>query len=143
MRPMYEKEENLEVEREAASIIEAKWNCTVNKMPIRYYLDFVLCRGDQAFAFCEIKTRNRTMLDVHTLGGYLIDISKWTAAKNLCEASNLPFILVVKMIDGVYYAKVDDFKPDGVLVRGRKDRGDWQDVGPCAVLNTSRFKRLQ
>ena len=143
MRPMYEKEENLEVERETAAIMQDKWHCTVNKMPIRYYLDFVLCRGDEVFAYCEIKTRNRTLQDIGMLGGYLIDISKWTAAKNMCEASNLPFILVVKMLDGIYYTRVTDFKPDGVLYRGRKDRGDWQDISPCAVLSTKRFKLLK
>jgi len=28
-------------------------------------------------------------------------------------------------------------------VRGRTDRGDWQDIEPCVLLNTNRFKQLE
>ena len=139
---MYETEGHLAVERSIAEKVEKAWNCTVNKMPIRLHLDYVIQRGDKAVAFCEIKTRGKTMQEVDDLGGYLIDVNKLVAAKGLYDVTGLPFVLVVGMNDGIWYTKMTEFKPDDVLVRGRKDRGDWQDVAPCGLLLSSRFKRL-
>jgi len=28
------------------------------------------------------------------------------------------------------------------VIKGRKDRNDWQDIEPCVLLNTNGFKRL-
>ena len=77
------------------------------------------------------------------MGGYLLSIGKWAAAKTLCEASNLPFTLVVTTTDGIWFYVVQDFKPDSVLVRGRKDRNDWQDVEPCVLLDVAKFSKLE
>jgi len=29
-----------------------------------------------------------------------------------------------------------------VLVRGRKDRDDWQDIEPCVLLDVNKFKKI-
>ena len=115
-------------------------------MPIRYHLDFVLTRGDKAVAYAEVKTRNYTMEKIGEMGGYLMSIGKWTAAKQLSEASRLPFILIVRTLDGLYssiFNHADGFIPDDVLVRGRTDRNDWQDIEPCVLLNTNKFTRIK
>ena len=65
---MYETEGHLAVERSIAEKVEKAWNCTVNKMPIRLHLDYVIQRGDKAVAFCEIKTRGKTMQEVDEIG---------------------------------------------------------------------------
>lgn len=143
MRPMYETEEHLEAEAKTAKMLADAWSCEFHKMPIRYNLDFVAKRGDVAISFCEFKTRNYTMQKIGEMGGYLISIGKWAAAKMLCEASGLPFTLIVTATDGVWYCVVQDFKPDGVLVRGRKDRNDWQDIEPCVLLNVDRFTKFR
>ena len=92
-------------------------------------------------AFCEIKTRNYTMADITKMGGYLLSLGKWTAAKQLSDSTTLPFMLVVQALDGVYHSK-NPFTPKGVLFRGRTDRNDWQDVEPCVLLDTKNFVRL-
>jgi hypothetical protein len=143
MRPIYESEEDLKREGGVAAIIEAQWNCKLVKLPISYHLDFAATRGAKCVAFCEVKTRNYSMDSIHQMGGYLLSLRKWTAARDICLASQVPFILVVKTLDGVYYASfATDFLPDNLLVRGRKDRDDWQDIEPCVLLKTNRFTKI-
>lgn len=143
MRPMYETERDLEHEFVAIEDLCRKWNCEMTKLPIRYHLDFVVRRGDKAVAFCEVKTRNYTMEKIGQMGGYLMSIGKWSAAKQLHDATGLPFILVVRTIDGIWYSSFKEFTPDDVLVRGRTDRNDWQDIEPCVLLDVSKFTKLE
>lgn len=143
MRPLYESDADLDNEASIAQMLCRQWDCKFVKLPLRYHLDFVVTRGDKAVAFAEFKTRNYTMEQINKMGGYLLSIGKWAAAIQLCEASQLPFVLVVKTIDGLYCSTFTEFKPDDVLVRGRTDRNDWQDMEPCVLLNTQRFKRIE
>lgn len=143
MRPMYETKVDLQNELDAVAVAERKWNCKMAKLPIRYHLDFVAQRGDVAVAFCEVKTRNYTMEKIGKMGGYLMSIGKWSAAKNLHDATGLPFILVVRTMDGVWYSAFKDFTPDNVLVRGRTDRDDWQDIEPCVLIDVAKFSKLE
>jgi hypothetical protein len=140
---MYETTKDLSNESDVANMLGRKWNCDFVKLPIRYHLDFVLTRGDKAVAYAELKTRNYSMADIDKMGGYLMSIGKWSAAKQLSQASLLPFILIVKTLDGLYRSSFTEFVPDNVLVRGRTDRNDWQDIEPCVLLNTQRFKRIE
>lgn len=143
MRPMYETKVDLDNEQTAIKVAEKKWQCEMAKLPIRYHLDFVAKRGDKAVAFCEVKTRNYTMEKIGQMGGYLMSIGKWSAAKQLHDATGLPFILIVRTIDGIWYSSFKEFTPDDVLVRGRTDRNDWQDIEPCVLLDVSKFTKLE
>ena len=142
MRPLYETDADLQREGSVVEKLEKLWSCQMAKLPIRYHLDYVAKRGDKAVAFCEVKTRNYTMDRIDKLGGYLMSIGKWSSAECLHRASGLPFLLVVQASDGLYYSSFTEFKPDDVLVRGRTDRNDWQDIEPCVVLNTQRFTKI-
>jgi hypothetical protein len=142
MRPIYETQEDLASEQGVAKHLAKVWRCEMSKLPIRYHLDFVAQRGKNAVAFCEVKVRTYSMEQIGKMGGYMLSLGKWSSAKQMCEASGLPFILVVKAADGIWYAIIDSFKPDSVIVNGRQDRGDWQDIEPCVLINQSRFKKL-
>jgi hypothetical protein len=144
MRPTYETEEDLQRESLVIQQVESAWKCQAVKLSVKYSLDYALKRGDKVLSFCEIKTRNYTMADITKMGGYLLSLGKWTAAKQLSDSTTLPFMLVVKTIDGVYYSKFHSGVPTqkGVLFRGRTDRDDWQDVEPCVLLDTQYFVRL-
>lgn len=142
MRPLYETTADLEGEVSVAKTLASLWNCEFVKLPLRYHLDFVVTRNGRAVAYAELKTRNYSMADIDKMGGYLMSIGKWSAAKQLCDASLLPFVLIVKTLDGLYRSSFTEFIPDDVLVRGRTDRNDWQDIEPCVLLNTKRFKRI-
>ena len=143
MRPMYETKKDLDNELDAVAVAERKWGCEMLKLPIRYHLDFVAKRGDKAVAFCEVKTRNYTMEKIGQMGGYLMSIGKWSAAKQLHDATGLPFILIVRTIDGIWYSSFKEFTPDDVLVRGRTDRNDWQDIEPCVLIDVAKFTKLE
>ncbi len=142
MRPMYESGDNLKSEFSVIQSVCDRWKCEYSKLPIRYHLDYVMRRGDKAVAFCEVKTRNYKMSEIDSMGGYLMSVGKWMAGKSMSKSTGLPFVLVVKTTDGIWYAKFTEFKPDDVLVRGRTDRNDWQDIEPCVLLNCNRFTKL-
>lgn len=141
MRATYETEEDLQRESLVIKQVEAAWQCQAVKLSVKYSLDYALKRGDSMMAFCEIKTRNYSMTDIGKMGGYLLSLGKWMAAKQLSESTNLPFMLVVQTLDAVYYSK-NPFNHKKVLFRGRTDRNDWQDVEPCVLLDTENFVRL-
>lgn len=142
MRPMYESKKDLAGEVEVAQTLEEKWSCKFVKLPIRYHLDFAITRNNKVVAYAELKIRKYSMPDIGRMGGYMISLGKWAAAKQLCDASQLPFLLIVKAQDGIYQCTEKTFVPDDVSVRGRTDRGDWQDVEPCVMLDVQRFKKV-
>ena len=142
MRPLYETDSDLNKESKIARFLEVAWGCSFKKLPIRYALDFALTVDDTVKAFCEIKTRNYSMKEIQSMGGYMLSIGKWMAAKQLSEASGLPFVLIVCTTDALYQGRFVSFKPDSVSLKGRKDRNDWQDIEPCILLNANQFKRI-
>ena len=142
MRPLYETSADLNGEADVAKMLEDKWSCKFVKLPIRYHLDFVISRNDVALAYAELKIRKYSMERIGSMGGYMMSVGKWAAAKQLCEASLIPFILIVKTPEGLYQMKETKFSPDSVSVRGRTDRNDWQDIEPCVMLNVDKFKKI-
>jgi len=143
MRPMYETPADLKNEEDVVAMLQKRWQCRFVKLPIRYHLDYVAVDGDKAIGFVELKTRNYSMAQIDSMGGYLMSIGKWSSAKALYDCSGLPFVLVVKTTDGIYYSTFKEFKPDDVLVRGRTDRGDWQDIEPCVLIKSNRFTKVK
>ena len=142
-RPTYETSADLERESAVIDRFKSKWNVEVQKLPVRYYLDYVMHRGDKTLAFCEIKTRNVSIKKIEEWGGFILSLSKWISAKNIVDSTALPFILIYRTEDGDYYNKITDFTShDGVYYRGRTDRNDWQDMEPCVMLDVNRFKKL-
>ena len=142
MRPLYETASDLNRESKIAEFLETAWGCSFNKLSIKYGLDFAITVNDRVKAFCEIKTRNYSMPEIANMGGYLLSIGKWMSAKHLSESSGLPFLLIVCATDALYQGRFTEFKHNNVLLRGRKDRNDWQDIEPCVLLDTKRFKKL-
>jgi hypothetical protein len=139
VRPLYETEGNLEKERQVALFFEQTYQCTLRKLPIRYHLDFAIERGGQIVGFIEVKVRNHTFEQIKKMGGYRLSFGKWCAAEQMSRVSGLSFILLVGFLDQVRYARIDDFRHDGLVWWGRQDRGDAQDMEPAVVLSTERF----
>ena len=142
MRPMYETPEDLNQEMDVARALELAWKCTLTKLPVKYQLDYAVVRSGEVTAFLEIKTRNYTWQQIDAFGGYLLSLGKWECAERFARVTSRPFILIVRAKDGLYYSIFNQFNPDGVLMRGREDRNDWQDIEPCVLLHTSRFTKL-
>ena len=146
-RPIYETSADLVRETDIISIVEQAWNCKATKLAIKYHLDYVFTRKNKAFGFCEIKTRTSTMDHIDNLGGYMLSLDKWMAAIRMSHATDLPFVLIVKTTDDLYYSMFGKnkhpFETDDVRIMGRVDRNDWQDIEPCVVIRTDKFKKLK
>jgi hypothetical protein len=144
-RPLYETRANLEQEAQVAAVIARKWNCVPIKLPIKYSLDYAMTRGQTIVSFCEFKTRSKTMAEIASLGGYLINLDKWMNAQHMSKATGLPFTLVVQTRDKKIWYSVfkDDFSVLTSLYRGRTDRNDSQDISPCVLISTDVFKLLE
>ena len=143
MRPLYETQKNLDVERGVAALLEKKWKCEVVKMPIKYGLDYTFTRNKEIVGFCEIKCLNYELAQFDRMsGGYFISMGKFISAKTLVEFTKLPFFLVLKTKDGIWYRKFTQFEGLNFVVNGRKDRNDWQDVEPMVLLETNLFHKV-
>lgn len=139
MRPLYETKANLEQERSIALLFEQTYRCSLQKLPIRYHLDFAITQDDQIKAFLEIKTTKYTMDQHRQYGGFKISLAKWYSAEQMCRVADVPFILLVDFPDKPRFLRVDDFKHDGLTWWGRTDRGDTQDMEPSVILNIDKF----
>lgn len=100
-------------------------------------------RGKKVVAWVEIKRRKKTMEEISSLGGVMVNLEKMAAAQNISHITNIPFMLALGTTDGVYAAKfTDDFLPDDLTVCGRVDRNDPNDVEACAIYRAHRFRHL-
>lgn len=142
-RPIYETQGDLTHENKMKAILEAKWNCTLNKLPIKYHLDWMAMRGKEPMAFMEFKHREK--LSIGAYPRYMMSLDKWMKAKQLCKQVEVPFIMVITFTEGTYYGV---FPHNGLHditygFGGRYDRGDAQDVEPMVYLPLQKFIKLE
>ena len=147
-RPLYETDADLKRETDVVKMFETAWDVSMMKLPIQYKLDYMVTRNDKLLSFCEIKSKKDYPYEnLDRNGGFAFSLAKWIAAEEMCKASNKSFILIVKLTDGLYYSRFGvghhQFKPDDVVISGRIDRGDWQDVEPMVVIRMEKFKKLK
>jgi hypothetical protein len=144
---MYETKADQEREKTTAEEFAEVWKVEMFKLPMRYLLDYAITRHSKVLALAEIKTRNLSLADLGDRGGYSLSLHKWTTAKQLYESSGLTFVLIVKLLDGLYYSRFgeghNEFIPDDIVITGRIDRGDAQDMEPCVIIRDTKFKKLK
>ena len=137
-RPMYETSESLKNENEVASRISSAWNTKLNKLPIKYRVDYAAERNGKIVAWIEVKTRKYNMNDFDS---FMLSLDKYNASVQLGSITNLPVTLVVRWKDKIGYA--DLLHCRGVIkMGGRKDRGDPQDIQPAAYIPIDVFREL-
>lgn len=141
-RPLYETAENLKHEKAVADFAARKWGCSFAKLKKAYALDYAIIRDKKVISFAEIKCRKYSMERLNSMGGFMISLHKWIEAKNICHVSCVPFSLIIKTEDGIWLHKTEDFSNDGVVIGGRYDRCDSQDVEPVILLKSNRFKKI-
>jgi hypothetical protein len=143
MRALFETDADRQREDRIAQSIAARWRCALHKLPIRYKLDYVMVRDDEAIGFCEVKARQYEWAALATMGGVLLSIGKWCSARELCQTTERPFLFAVAALDGIWTLTVSDFRgPQRIKWHGRDDREDWQDREPCVMLDCARFVPL-
>lgn len=136
MRPLYETEDDLQNELVVVKELCNVLNCGYKKLPISYGLDYALTRGEEVFAFVEIKCRQRHSQRHESL---MVSAQKRVKGLDLTRATGLPCMLVSKFTDGIFWVNLRE-KPDRVTFNGRTDRGDAQDVEPVIHYSTERLQ---
>lgn len=137
-RPFYEGQADRTKEREIVSKIEGAWNVRAAKLKTSLKLDYALAREGSVVAFAEVKARTYSWEQLDRMGGYMLSLDKWTQARQLC--SGLPFSLVIEASGDLRHFSTRFDLPFGIVMGGRKDRADWQDVEPCILIPVRHFK---
>lgn len=141
MRELFEKKSDLENEEKVVKFIEFIWPSKAFKLPIKYHLDYLLQNKTtkENIAFIEIKCTNYSMEQFARFGGYRISLEKWITACKLHEITGIPCHLIVRTTDGLYYCDMDNTNRPDIVVFGRTDRNDPQDIEPAVLLTPDRF----
>lgn len=139
MRPMYESAFDRGNEVSVSDLLSKRWDCEFVKLPISYHVDWMLMRGKKSIAFAELKTRKVPSTQYPTL---LLSLNKWIRGVELSKATGVPFIIIAKWTDGVFFFK-PDFGPVLFGHGGRLDRNDSQDMEPVVFINVKDFKQVK
>jgi hypothetical protein len=136
-RPLYERASDRQNEAAIIAKVERAWSVKAAKLKTALKLDYALTREGRVVSFAEVKARSYSWPEIRALGGYMLSLDKWVHARALC--SGLPFTLVVEA-QGELRSFVTRFEGDfPVVLGGRKDRNDWQDMEPCILIPEHRF----
>lgn len=139
MRPIYETATDISREAGIAASLAACWDCRFQKMPKFYGVDFAALRKGEITAWFEIKHR------FASYPSYRLSLHKWMRGIELSEITGKPaFIVVSWPVDGkreVIYRAINR-DPVKVVLGGRKDRGDPDDIEPMVEIPVGEFKRV-
>lgn len=138
MRPIYENDVSRATEREVVADVELMLNAKCVKLPISYRVDYAITSdGKSVRAWAEIKGRNRKYSTL------LLAASKWVTMLNLSRATGMPSFLFVRWPEGICWARVTEAVPVEYEIAGRTDRGDPDDIEPCAMIPVRVFTALE
>lgn len=136
-RPLYESQADRTNEQEVATDLFRYWRCTAAKLPIRYEVDYALCRNGQIMAWAEIKCRTTPRGLYPT---YMVSLGKVLAGLELQKRTNLPFLLVVRWSDSLGWISGPTARE--VTFGGRRDRADAADIEPMVHIPINQFALL-
>ena len=142
MRPIYETAKDRKIEQAIINELSDAWKIFYQKLPIKHRLDFALLDDKKAvIAWAEVKRRDN---DSTTYDTYMLSLDKYMSGMQLFKLTGLPFYMVVKFSDGLYYCEVSllSYAQLNISFGGRTDRGDSQDVEPCIYFDSNLFKKV-
>ena len=132
-----ETSKNLINEKNIMTQASKAWGVKFKKLPLQYKLDFAITRNKNVIGFCEVKSRNCSVVQYNT---YIISLKKIMAGLELAKITNTKSMLLIGWNDMIGYTQMDThFK---TIIGGRTDRFDWQDEEPMAEINITKFKKL-
>jgi len=142
MRPIYEKQSDIENELGVARDISAAWMCDVYKLPPLESADFAIEVNGEYVGLIEIKCRNYSYDQLDKMGGLIISKRKVDAVFNLAKEHDVFVVLAVRL-SGVVYVMSRRILPDFEVIRaGRRDRNDPQDIEECYLIPMLCFEVL-
>jgi hypothetical protein len=137
-RPVYETEADRQRERAVQEYLLRKIDCLWQEAPPKDNIDGYLFHPNQdlgAVVEIKIRTNRSTAYDTYMLSAY-----KWRNGLYRAKTLGVPFMLVVKFADGVFYTIVDDAYEIGR--GGRYDRNDRFDSEECVFIPMDTFRPL-
>jgi hypothetical protein len=142
MRPIYEKQSDVENELGVARAISAAWGCDVYKLPVMESADFAIEVSGEYVGLMEVKCRTYSYDQLDKMGGLIISKRKVDAVFNLAKEHDVFVVLAVRLSGVIYVMSrriLSDFE---VIKAGRRDRNDPQDIEECYLIPMSCFEVL-
>jgi hypothetical protein len=140
VRPRYENEFDLERESLIAYKLGEAWGRKLFKLPSYYPCDMAVTGGDNKIeGFVEIKCRAQSADRFDTLW---LSLHKVIEIKRLAKEAGVPPYLAVgfEFTKDVRWILLSGTYP--VILGGRTDRGDTQDMEPVVEFPVAKFNRL-
>lgn len=141
MRPSYETKNDRDHEEEVIGKLMTAWGCGASRAPRKYAVDWALERGGQVYAMAEVKYRSKSYPT------YIMSLSKFVTMCIHSTTSGLPYLLIVSWPEGgkrvIRYTRIDRKAHTGVILGGRKDRGDPDDIEPMVEIPIEKFSLLR
>jgi len=104
-----------------------------------YYIDWVFLRNQKPVAIAEVKCRTNPREQYPTL---MLSLAKWMHGKQLAKELAVPFLVVIKWTDGIFWHEVTDKSLISHGFGGRTDRNDDQDVEPVVYIPINLFRKI-
>lgn len=139
MRQLYESSEDRSNEREVASRLALLQKCDFKKLPMAYYIDWVFLRNQKPVAIAEVKCRKNPSAQYPTL---MLGLAKWMHGKELAKELAVPFLVVIKWTDGLFWHSANQHTQISHGFGGRVDRNDDQDVEPVVFIPINNFRKI-
>lgn len=112
---------------EDIAVIEARWNCRMVRLGPQYMLDWIMLREREGKAFA-------TSRETATSDGMIVPLAHWRTARKWRELAALPYLLLLRLSDGLFFTSIDDFRED-VLAPAN-------DTEPALLVPLARFRRI-
>lgn len=138
MRPIYESPADLQNEKDVVEKLTQSWGIIFHKLPMSYHIDWLMVKDGNPRGFAELKCRRNDRQKYPT---FMISLAKWMRGKELAHELSIPFIIIVRWNDGIFFHKAGT-SPVTFGFGGRSDRGDSQDVEPVVYIGTEHFQKI-
>jgi hypothetical protein len=139
MRPIYENAKDLSNELRVSKTLQECWNAEFVKLPMAYYIDWAVVRGNEIKAFAEFKRRLNPKDQYPT---FMLSLKKFQNGKDLGRELGVPFLIIVEWDDGLWYCDAKNVERTYGF-GGRRDRNDSQDQEPVVYIKTQSFYKVR
>ena len=139
-RTVYENEATLSREREFADMLAGRVDMGLQKLPRQYRVDFAMVDKKSGEVYCWLETKCRTG---RSFKHFMLSLSKWQAGIRLSQETGKPFLIGFRWKDGDYILQVNKDYIPLLLVGGRDDRDDPEDIEPVVQIPKKMFHLIK
>lgn len=137
---IYQTPADLRRQDEVARACAEAWACEVERLGELGCIDVAFRRAGALSAYAEIKCRTNAH---DRYPDYLIDAAKVERGRWIAGYDGVPYLVIVRFTDGIWYARIRESDPLRIAAGGRVDRGDPMDIDRCAFIPMGAFRKLK